>query len=91
MQMVKTNIGLATRAPRSWRIKPIYSAILVFFWSLNGGKAAIALLKGMDQRLPLKSASYQSLVAGYDFEPIYEQIHPMGQQSVTAYNKRNEG
>ena len=24
--------------------------------------------------------------AGYDYEPIYEQIHRMGQQSVIAYN-----
>ena len=28
--------------------------------------------------------------AGYDFEPIYEQIHRMGHQSNIAYNKRNE-
>ena len=28
--------------------------------------------------------------AGYDYEPIYTQIHRIGQQSVIAYNKRNE-
>src|SRR5699024_9131307 len=28
--------------------------------------------------------------AGYDFEPIYKQVHHMGHQSVIAYNKRNE-
>src|SRR5690625_2206998 len=28
--------------------------------------------------------------AGYDYEPIYEQVYLMGQQSVIAYNKRNE-
>lgn len=28
--------------------------------------------------------------AGFDYEPIYKQIHRMGQQSVIAYNKRNE-
>ncbi|WP_080876020.1 transposase [Oceanobacillus timonensis] len=59
--------------------------------SLNDGKAAIALLKGTDQRLPLTTVHYNTLDAGYDFEPIYEQIHRMGQQSVIAYNKRNEG
>lgn len=31
------------------------------------------------------------MAAGYDYEPIYEQVHRMGQQSVIAYNKRNEG
>ncbi len=29
--------------------------------------------------------------AGYDYEPIDEQVHRIGQQSVIAYNKRNEG
>src|SRR5690625_3083079 len=28
--------------------------------------------------------------AGYDYEAIYEQVYRMGQQSVIAYNKRNE-
>ena len=28
--------------------------------------------------------------AGYDYKPIYEQVYQMGQQSVIAYNKRNE-
>ena len=28
--------------------------------------------------------------AGYDYEPIYTQVHQMGQQSVIAYNRRNE-
>lgn len=28
--------------------------------------------------------------AGYDYEPIYEQIHRMGHQAVIAYNKRCE-
>lgn len=58
--------------------------------NLNDGKAAIPLLKGMQERLPLSSLRYQTMDAGYDFEPIYEQVHRMGQQSVIAYNKRNE-
>ncbi len=28
--------------------------------------------------------------AGYDYDPIYEQVHRMGHQSIIAYNKRNE-
>ena len=28
--------------------------------------------------------------AGYEFEPIYKQVYQMGQQSIIAYNKRNE-
>lgn len=28
--------------------------------------------------------------AGYDYEPIYEQVYRMSKQSVIAYNKRNE-
>lgn len=58
--------------------------------SLNDGKAAIPLLKGIHEHinLPLR---YETMDAGYDYEPIYEQVHRMGQQSVIAYNKRNEG
>jgi hypothetical protein len=29
--------------------------------------------------------------AGYDYVPIYEQVHRMGNPSVIAYNKKNEG
>ncbi|MFD1849672.1 IS1182 family transposase [Oceanobacillus bengalensis] len=59
--------------------------------SLNDGKAAIPLLKGIHEQLPLPSLRYQTMDAGYDYDPIYEQVHQMGQQSVIAYNKRNEG
>jgi transposase len=58
--------------------------------NLNDGKAAIPLLKGMEEQLDLPNIRYQTMDAGYDFEPIYEQVHQMGQQSVIAYNKRNE-
>lgn len=34
---------------------------------------------------------YHTFDAGYDYEPIYEQVHRMGYQPVIAYNKRNEG
>ena len=57
--------------------------------NLNDGKAAIPLLKGIDH-LKLLSIRYQTMDAGYDYKPIYEQVYQMGQQSVIAYNKRNE-
>jgi transposase len=59
--------------------------------SLNDGKATIPLLKGIDERLSLPSLRFQTMDAGYDYEPIYEQVHRMGHQSVIAYNKKNEG
>lgn len=58
--------------------------------NLNDGKAAIPLLKGIEEQLDLPNIRYQTMDAGYDFEPIYEQVYRMGQQSVIAYNKRNE-
>lgn len=58
--------------------------------NLNDGKAAIPLLKGIHERVQLSTLRYETLDAGYDYEPIYEQIHRMGHQSVIAYNKRNE-
>ena len=59
--------------------------------NLNDGKAAIPLLKGIHERFPQLRISHQTMDAGYDYELIYEQVHQMGQQSVIAYNKRNEG
>lgn len=57
--------------------------------SLNDGKAAIPLLKGVNE-LPLPSLNHQTMDAGYDYHAIYEQVHRMGNQSVIAYNKKNE-
>lgn len=59
--------------------------------NLNDGKAAIPLLKTVQERLGFLSLRYHTMDAGYDYEPIYEQVHRMGHQSVIAYNKRNEG
>lgn len=59
--------------------------------NLNDGKAAIPLLKGVRERFPQLALRYQTMDAGYDYKPIYEQIHRMGQHAVIAYNKRNEG
>lgn len=58
--------------------------------NLNDGKAAIPLLKGISERLSLPSLKYDMMDAGYDYEPIYEQIHRIGHQAVIAYNKRRE-
>ena len=58
--------------------------------NLNDGKAAIPLLKGIHERVQLSTLRYHTMDAGYDYEPIYEQIHRMGHQSVIAYNKRHE-
>ena len=58
--------------------------------NLNDGKAAIPLLKGIQERVQLSTLRYETLDTGCDYEPIYEQIHQMGHQSVIAYNKRNE-
>ena len=57
---------------------------------MNDGKAAIPLLKGIHERVQLPTLRYETMDAGYDYEPIYEQIHRMGHQSIIAYNKRNE-
>lgn len=57
--------------------------------NLNDGKAAIPLLKGIN-KLNLPFLRYQTMDAGYDYNPIYEQVHRMGNQSVIAYNKKNE-
>ncbi|MDQ0338036.1 hypothetical protein J2S00_000819 [Caldalkalibacillus uzonensis] len=58
--------------------------------NLNDGKAAIPLLKGVQKRFTPLSIQYVTMDAGYDYLPIYEQIHHMGAQSIIAYNKRNE-
>ncbi|MCM3365065.1 MULTISPECIES: transposase [Bacillaceae] len=58
--------------------------------NLNDGKAAIPLLKGIHERVKLSTLRFGTMDAGYDYEPIYTQIHLMGHQAVIAYNKRNE-
>lgn len=57
--------------------------------NLNDGKAAIPLLKGIANLL-LPNVRYQTMGAGYDYEPIYKQVYTMGHHSIIAYNKRNE-
>src|SRR5699024_3617069 len=63
---------------------------LIFSGNLNDGKAAIPLLKGMEERLSLPTVRYQAMDAGFDFEPIYQQVYQIDQQSIIVYNKRNK-
>ncbi|MCK0473033.1 IS1182 family transposase [Halalkalibacter sp. APA_J-10(15)] len=58
--------------------------------NLNDGKAAIPLLKGVQERLSTLAIRFGTLDAGYDYPAIYQQLYRMGAQSVIAYNKRNE-
>jgi len=58
--------------------------------NLNNGKAAIALLKGIDEHFALPNLRYLTMDAGMIFEPIYKQVYQMRHQSAIAYNKRNE-
>src|SRR5699024_10465552 len=76
---------LAVGASSQYILQALFSS-----GNLNDGKAAIPLLKEMTERLQMPSLHYQTMDAGYDYEPIYEQVHRMGQQSVIAYNKRNK-
>ncbi len=58
--------------------------------NLNDGKAAIPLLKKVKRDLPdLFTAGL--LDAGYDYDPIYQQLADQGLQAVIPYNRRNEG
>ncbi len=58
--------------------------------NLNDGKAAIPLLKGIKKRLSNLKIKQATMDAGYDYYPIYEQVHRIGAQSIIAYNKKNE-
>jgi transposase len=58
--------------------------------NLNDGKAAIPLLKGIQERLPMLTINKVMADAGYDLLPIYQQINTMQADAVIAYNKRNE-
>lgn len=59
--------------------------------SLNDGKAAIPLLKGIQERISSLLIRYGLMDAGYDYVPIYQQLLIMKAYGIIAYNKRNEG
>ena len=58
--------------------------------NLNDGKAAIPLLKGIAALHPNYTFKHAAMDAGYDYEPIYEQVHQAGAHAIIAYNKRRE-
>lgn len=76
---------LAVGATSQYILQSLFSS-----GNLNDGKAAIPLLKGLHERVQLSTLRYETMDAGYDYEPIYTQVNQMGHQSVIAYNKRNE-
>lgn len=57
--------------------------------SLNDGKAAIPLLKGIQEKLSPLTIRYGRMDAGFDFLPIYQQLLSMKAYGIIA--KRNEG
>lgn len=58
--------------------------------NLHDGKASIPLLKEMNERLSLSTIRFYTMDTDYDYEPIYQHVHHMNQQSNIAYNRRNE-
>lgn len=58
--------------------------------SLSDSKAAIPLLKKVHQ-LSDNQFTTGLFDAGYDYEPIYQQLHTYKMRAVIPYNVRNEG
>lgn len=58
--------------------------------SLHDGKAAIPLLKGIQERLSSLTIRYGVFDAGYDYTAIYTQLHHMKAKAIITYNKKNE-
>lgn len=58
--------------------------------SLNDGKAAIPLLKGLAFQHPAFSFKVAVMDAGYDYTPIYEQVRAVQAHAMIAYNRRRE-
>jgi len=58
--------------------------------NLNDGKAAIPLLKGLSYHHSHFKFRYATMDAGYDHEPIYEQVREAKAHAIIAYNRRRE-
>lgn len=58
--------------------------------NLNDGKAAIPLLKGLKTLYPSYTYKHAVMDAGYDHEPIYQQVRKAKAHAVIAYNRRRE-
>ena len=76
---------LAVSTERQYIVRSLMSS-----GSLNDGKAAIPLLKQIQQSMPGK---FQAglMDKGYDYTAIYQQLRSMNLHAVIAYNPRNEG
>jgi hypothetical protein len=57
---------------------------------VNDGKMAIPLLKAPSERHPYVKPTYVLADAGYDYNPIYQQVQSMGSRALIDYNPRNE-
>jgi len=58
--------------------------------SMNDGKAAIPLLKGIQTHVQGYSFNHATMDAGYDYEPIYQELRKRKVHAVIAYNRRRE-
>lgn len=58
--------------------------------NLNDGKAAIPLLKGIAYQHPNYTFKYATMDAGYDYEPIYQEVRRSKARANIAYNRRRE-
>ncbi|WP_233147220.1 transposase [Paenibacillus selenitireducens] len=56
--------------------------------NMNDGKAAIALLKGIKAQFLQYAFNYATMDAGYDYEPIYEEIRKTKADAIIAYNPK---
>src|SRR5690606_33799310 len=58
--------------------------------NLDDVKAAIRLLKGLSYHHSHFKFRYATMDAGYDHEPIYEQVREAKAHAIIAYNRRRE-
>jgi len=83
------NIGLAIKIilPLAQRANISYNHYFPR-GNLNDGKAAIPLLKGIDDRLSLTDLKYQTMDAGYDYEAIYQQVYRIRSTVCSSATRR---
>ncbi|MGE8001333.1 transposase [Lysinibacillus sp. NPDC093190] len=58
--------------------------------NLSDSKAAIPLLKKVENQFP-EHFTTAIFDVGYDYEPMYRQLHKYQMRAVIPYNVRNEG
>lgn len=74
---IKTLAGTVTKV-----ILPLAHRALLSSGSLNDGKAAIPLLKGLKTQFPEYSFSYTTMDAGYDYEGIYQEVRKANAHAI---------